>query len=73
MRLRLLHVWSSAKASFGYVSVYGYILQELSSHGGITNLSMMFEDRKGYAIAESRARDAVAKLDPLLVAAERDV
>jgi hypothetical protein len=34
---------------------------------------MMFEDRKGYAIAESRARDAVAKLDPLLVAAERDV
>lgn len=34
---------------------------------------MMFEDRKGYAIAESRAAEAVAKLDPLLVAAERGV
>ena len=29
-------------------------------------MSMMFEDRKGYAIVESMARDAVAKLDPLL-------
>jgi Domain of unknown function (DUF3786) len=36
-------------------------------------LSMMFEDRKGYALAESRARDAVARLDPMLAAAERGV
>lgn len=36
-------------------------------------MSMMFEDRKGYAVAESRARDAVAKLDPPLAAAERGV
>jgi hypothetical protein len=34
---------------------------------------MMFEDRKAYGIAESRAAQAIAALDPLLAAAERGV
>lgn len=34
---------------------------------------MMFEDRKGYAIAERAAAEAVAGVDPALVATERGV
>ena len=34
---------------------------------------MMFEDREAYGIAETRAREAIAALDPELTAAERGV
>lgn len=34
---------------------------------------MMFEDRKGYAIAERMAAEAIASVDPLNVASERGV
>jgi hypothetical protein len=34
---------------------------------------MMFEDRKGYEIAESIAAEAIASIDPVLVASERGV
>ncbi|MHB8897072.1 MAG: DUF3786 domain-containing protein, partial [Candidatus Geothermincolia bacterium] len=34
---------------------------------------MMFEDRKGYRIAERMAAEAVASIDPVAVASERGV
>lgn len=36
-------------------------------------MSMMFEDRDAYAIAESEARKAIGGLDPWHVSAERGV